>query len=662
VGLLLGLLRLAPTHAAAGESPAAATPMEITICDGPTETTRALARMKLFKQVGATSVQTYIYWKDIETAPGKFTWDLWDQYVTQLKASGLKWVPFVVAGPWYLTPEFARPKDKVTFARCLEHNQESLVPSIWDPAFKKNIETYLQAFADHFLPTGAFESINLGITGDYGEAIFQVSGNWPGSYHTHPGMWCGDRYAVADFQRHCREFYANDLARLNIEWHTCYGDFAEIKPFNRQHAPSMPAWVFMVRWYRDSMTAYADWWLATARRIFKTTPLYLCTGGSMAVEHGSDFSAQVKTAARYQAGVRITNEASSLPANVYLTRLVASSARFYKGFCGFEPAATVTPIGTLGRLYNAHASGARQLFVYSGNILDGDQLNSAGLLLERHRSSMVQTHPQNEIAVLYGTTNWIIERLEEDLFYRLRDGFEYDFVDERMALDGALDHYKVLVVNNLRWIPRPVVARIHEWVKQGGTLLTLNTRAMDLDEQTAPWDDLVGFTSGTQETYSLSLEKMRRLDAKILPSFEKANEWIVGTAMKGLTSDSTVLLRMGEPAGGTNAWRRPVGKGLVLGYWGPGNLATAEGDWNALPPLICLFLKDALRHVAAEGRIAGVPGRTWEAGPPVYFTPLQGGRLVAFNPDPGATRAFEWRKQTYQVPPQSISHLGPITQ
>ncbi|MFA5058697.1 MAG: hypothetical protein WC485_11330, partial [Opitutaceae bacterium] len=405
--LLVALCLLHPCAAARAE--AAPQPMEITLLDS--DKAEALPRLKLYKEIGATSMQSYVFWRSVEKTSGNYDWSEYDQYVTALRANGLKWVPFVVAGPWYMTPDFARPAGQVTFLRCLEHGLDSKIPSIWCPEFRKSIETYLQAFADHYLATGMLESVNLGISGDYGEAIFPVIGNWPGAYHSHSGMWCGDPLAVADLQKHCREAYDNRIERLNADWQTCYHDFAEIRPFNRQHAPSLRAWDFLVRWYRDSMTAYADWWLATARRIFKDTPLYLCTGGDMTVEHGSDFSAQTKAAARHGAGVRITNEGSSLAANVYLTRLVDSAARFYGGYCGHEPASAVTPVGSLGRLFNAHTSGARQLFVYSSNLLDGGKPNEAVPLLRTYREYMVQSRPAAEVAVFYGTTNWNFERL-----------------------------------------------------------------------------------------------------------------------------------------------------------------------------------------------------------------------------------------------------------
>jgi hypothetical protein len=666
--MLLFLCGLA--HGATGQMDSARPPMEITFGDWEVlDAAQALPRLKLFKEMGATSTQSYIFWNNIEKSPGNYDWSVYDQYVAALRASGLKWVPFVVAGPWNLTPIFARPADKVVFARCLEHNLDSKIPSIWCPEFRQNIETYLQAFADHYLPTGMLESVNLGITGDYGEAIYQVIGNWPGSYHSHQGMWCGDPLAEADLQKHCREAYGNQIGRLNEDWQTHYRDFAGIRPFNRQHAPSLRAWVFMLRWYRDSMTEYADWWMATARRIFKDTPLYLCTGGDMTAEHGSDFSAQAKVAARHGAGIRVTNEGSSLAANVYLTRLVSSATRFYGGFAGNEPASSVTPVGSLGRLFNAHTSGARQFYLYAGNILDGKTPNEAWTLLRAHGEYMRQAEPAAEVAVFYGTTNWAIERLEPDLFYRLRDGLDYDFVDERMALDGALDRYKVLLVYNVQWIPEPVVRRIREWVERGGALVTLVSRAKGLDEKTAPWDELIGLQPDAEETVGFA-SGMRVLAPDVLPSFKEAGHWITPSGMNRQTADCRILMRMGDslggggdpglfgegpPLSGANAWLRPMGKGVVLAYWGSAGLATKEGDWNELPPLPFYFITDAIQHLVREGKLSGAPGTLWRSGQdPVYFSRMADGRIVAFNPDPKRPAKLSLDGKEFELAPQSI--------
>ncbi len=69
------------------------------------------------------------------------------------------------------------------------------------------------------------------------------------------------------------------------------------------------------------------------------------------------------------AGIRITNEGSDYANNFTLTREVATATRAYGTFCGFEPASGVDATGNVARIHNAAASGARQLHVYTDNVL-----------------------------------------------------------------------------------------------------------------------------------------------------------------------------------------------------------------------------------------------------------------------------------------------------
>jgi len=159
------------------------------------------ARLDLLRSLGVTSIQSYIFWNKVEKAPGVLDWSEYDADALLFKRHGLKWVPFVIVGPWYVTPEFVRRDPKMVMLRCLEHDRDSAIPSIWCPRLRDYVRDYLRKFSDHYMPMGVIESVNVGISGDYGEAIYSVWGSWPGEYHSHPGYWCGDALAVADFRR-----------------------------------------------------------------------------------------------------------------------------------------------------------------------------------------------------------------------------------------------------------------------------------------------------------------------------------------------------------------------------------------------------------------------------------------------------------------------------
>jgi len=202
---------------------------------------------------GVSSVQTYVRWRGLEPQSGTWSYDVFDRDLECLSQYGLKWVPFLIAGPWYATPEWFQTSGESVFAQCLEHGQETKTQSLWNPYFRSYVESFLRTFHEHYNDMRSLESIILGVTGDYGEAIYPVVGNWPGAYHSHPGLWCGDRYAVAAFRAYLRKQHGS-LTALNRYWGSHFRDWNQVHPFQREAAYSDHAWLDMVDWYRSSMT------------------------------------------------------------------------------------------------------------------------------------------------------------------------------------------------------------------------------------------------------------------------------------------------------------------------------------------------------------------------------------------------------------------------
>jgi hypothetical protein len=56
----------------------------------------------------------------------------------------------------------------------------------------------------------------------------------------------------------------------------------------------------------------------------------------------------------------------------------------------------------------------------------------------------------------------------------LRDALDFDLVDESMIRDGALAHYKVLVILDGKVIEREDIAGILAWVRAGGIIVACN--------------------------------------------------------------------------------------------------------------------------------------------------------------------------------------------
>lgn len=621
----------------AGRAPSAGLPLQVTVCSVSHADKDAGARLDLLKSLGVTSIQTYIFWNKVEKTPGAYDWSEYDADVALFKEHGLKWVPFLIAGPWYVTPEFVRRDPAMVFFRCLEHGRESGIPSLWSPRLRERVRDYLGAFAARYRPQGVLESVNLGVSGDYGEAIYPVLGNWPGEYHSHPGYWCGDRLAAADFRREIRALYGDDLAALNRAWRSAYASFDDVVPFLPAQAPSERAFQEFLRWYRGAMTGWSDFWLGAAREVFPEEDLYLCTGGDMAPEHGSDFSAQAKTASARGGFLRITNEASSFPMNVRLTRLVGTAGRFYGAGFGHEPASAVSPVGTLGRLFNAVTSGARQLFLYNTPELMRDKegrpaAGEAGLFLREYAAFRTVRSPRVDVALYHpnpSSRQTGRDRQDwSDMASVLRRLVDLDFLDDRLILDGALDRSSVLVLAVTEVMDAPVLDAVRRWVEAGGVLFVLDCRPADWDGRTAAFDALTGFTPETDEIRGITEMTVER--PRLLPSIAARSGLFLTRAFTGLAADIQPLLSMRHAPQGKGAWRRRIGRGAVFAYFGPMDLRREEQDWMEAHNLPLRFLQDGLRAAVASGTLAREPAGLNPTEPDLFLAETDDG-LWALN-------------------------------
>jgi hypothetical protein len=640
-------------------APVFSQPLEVTVCSVSHTDKDADERLELFKQIGVTSIQTYIYWDKVEKERGVMDWSEYDADAALFKKHGLKWIPFVIAGPWYVTPEFARQDPDIVMLRCLEHGRESAIPSLWSPRLREYVREYLKKFAEHYLPQGVLESVNLGITGDYGEAIYSVVGNWPGEYHSHGGFWCGDALAAADFRRAMKESYGGDIAALNQAWKSNHKSFEEVTPFLPAKPPSARARLEFLRWYRDSMTEYADFWLESARGFFPGTEIYLCTGGDMAPEHGSDFSAQAEVASKYGAGIRITNEASSFPQNFALTRLVGSACRFYGAYFGHEPASAVTPIGMLGRMFNAVTSGARQLFLYNTPELVSEQggklsLGEGGLFHLQYKDWQKTTVPVIDVGLLYPTssdTHLIREYgTFRDLAAEVRRLVDYDLLDERLIQEDALAKVRILVMAGADILEAATLDKIATWVSAGGLLFILESRPQDWDGANNSFDALLGFAPGSDEIRGIT--EMTVDEAERLPSLASLPPVFVSRAFTGLASDIEPYLSMRYAAKGRVAWRRRVGEGYIYAYFGPMDLKQREDSWMVAHNIPFRFLKDGIEDCARRGLLNKIPQSLNLNVLDVYLVETTEG-LLALNMCDQA-RTFETGSGRVDIPGRSL--------
>ncbi len=633
--------------------------MEITFCCGlPDDDAQARELLALYERMGATSVQSYVEWKRIEPEHGRFDWSFYDREVRLIQEFGLKWVPFIILGPWYITPAWFQESPDSHFAKCLEHHAESHVQSIWNPALPAHVERVMKAFADHYLGTHVLESVLLGISGDYGEAIYQAVGNWPLDYHTHCGYWCGDDYAVADYRKWLQNRFGT-LDELNRRWSSAYDGWT-MMPFTREQAPSRRAWLDQMHWYRDTMTAWAGRWMDIAQASFPGVELYLCTGGDGTPAHGSDFSAQCKLAAARGAGVRITNEGSDYLFNFIITRLVASASRHYGAFFGFEPASTVDERGTVARIYNAVASGARQLHEYAFNFYDPEKRQARQTVLDRyqaHAEYLKDGKPRVDVAVFLPLSDFTCHevgfssRLIAGARW-LRDIVDFDFVDEHMIVDGALDHVRYLIVLDGEIADASALEALESWVQRGGVLVSWRMF------KTVEGDDAVcrrvfGLTEQGEEL--TGIQDLRMVEPAFLEHFSAVPHPVTAHSYRGLAPTARPLAVLQKDATAA-VWLNRHGDGCGVFFAGPVEQDTdLSFTWMGEQHMYLHLIRDCLFNLSRVCEGWQDLARHDDTLDQVYVTDL-GDRLLYLNySEQPAEKATPWG--TPGIPPFSIRSM-----
>ena len=435
----------------------------------------------LARVLGFTSIESYVTWKRLEPErEGEFNFSYYDAITEKLACYGLKWFPLLIVGSAYALPDWFADSDENIGFECIEHGMTNAVQSIWSPCHKRHVTRFLQAFGEHYEPMGVLEGVRLGPSGNYGESQYPAGGNWGfkgEKMHIHIGWWAGDRYGREDFRRYLREKY-DTVGALNAAWDADYTDFGDVEPSLPQTMQSKRQRLDFTAWYTDSMSEWCAWWAEEARKAMPNTAIYQCAGGWGFRETGTDYVAQTKDMKPINGGVRLTNEVDSFDENVYVTRLAATAARLYGVRLGYEPAASHTARGAVGRIFNTVATNGDHLFTYHPNIVNHP------LSIEKWLAHVplfdVRQEPFVEVAMHYPETS---NQLDDSTFRHLyawgfyprareaRRVVDADFLDETLIREGFLDRYKVLVFGWGAFIEADVIEPIDAWLRAGGVII-----------------------------------------------------------------------------------------------------------------------------------------------------------------------------------------------
>jgi hypothetical protein len=435
--------------------------------------------LPLVRALGFNGVETYVRWGSVERKRGEYDWSYYDAILGEIEKHGLQWFPMLLAGSGYALPAWLYDSTNNVGFKCLEHGIVHDTQTIFHPFQTEYASRFIAEFGKHYRDRKSLLGIRLGPSGDYGEAQYPAKG--PGykfrEGHTHIGYWAADDYAQAAFREHLKKQY-QDVARLNTAWDDRFASFDEIRTFLPDTAVSPRKRLDFANWYMGAMSDWCEQWAIWARAALPDTVIHQSSGGWGPVEIGTDYSFQARSMAKVHGGMRLTNEGDDYPDNFTITRMASSAARFYGIPVGYEPGGFGSKRGVMARLFNAVTTDAVHLFYYLGNLTANDQAVDAWLkyspLLDQ------RAKPAIDVAAFYPDT--ALKLNDELLRYRwastfftvgraMREQVDFDYASEQMILDGALDRYKVLLFLWGAVTEKPVLQRLDQWVRNGGTLV-----------------------------------------------------------------------------------------------------------------------------------------------------------------------------------------------
>lgn len=436
-------------------------------------------QLPLVRAMGFNGVETYVRWGWVERKPGVYDWRYYDAILNEIERHGLQWFPMLLAGSGYALPAWLYESTNNVGFKCLEHGIVHDTQSIFHPFQTEYASRFIAEFGKHYGDRKSLLGIRLGPSGDYGEAQYPAKGPGYGfrQGHTHIGYWAGDDFAQADFRDHLEKKYG-DVSRLNAAWDGSYEGFGQINTFLPETAVTRRKRLDFADWYMGAMSEWCEQWALWSRQALPHTVVHQSSGGWGPVQIGTDYSRQARSMAKIHGGLRLTNEGDDFPDNFTITRMASSAARFYDIPLGYEPGGFGSKRGVMARLFNAVTTGAVHLFYYLGNLTANDQALEAWLKYSPFLDQRAK--PVIDVAAFYPDTAL---KLDDELVrYRwastfftvgrtLREEVDFDYASEQMILDGALDRYQVLLFLWGAITEKPVLERMDQWVRRGGTLV-----------------------------------------------------------------------------------------------------------------------------------------------------------------------------------------------
>ncbi len=427
-----------------------------------------LPKFPEFQQLGIQGVEINISWIGVEREENKWDWSFFDQTVADIKAHGMD----INAQMWLMfPPRWVVDSGRGTLMRSVNDNEEVYNLSVWDPATLEWYVRFYKNLSAHY--DGVLENVYLCITGDWGEGDYATGGA-----HTLIDMrtagsryWCNDSYAQADFRQRMMAKYGS-MDALNTAWGTAFAVPDDIA------FPSSPAqkrhWLDFNRWYQQSLVRFSDELYQQVKPFFSKTHIGLKPGG--AAPPPLYFGQDTIGFARTFRDRNVRFQPASCDSRYFWAKWRASAYRFYHIPFSSEAGGAYAWEEDMGRLFNDIACGMDELYefpVHLEKYKDSILAASEHMTGEKPLCDVALFYPVSESLLVDPAKNTIPDSIENlsQVSEGLHRYIDYDVVEERMILDGALQQYRIAAMLAGTVVERDVLEKLAEWVRGGGILV-----------------------------------------------------------------------------------------------------------------------------------------------------------------------------------------------
>ena len=438
-------------------------------------------------------IETRAVWAEIEKEEGVLDFSAVRERVDKIRQAGIG----VGIFPWFQHPP-AWKKD-ATRLQCLEHGKESTLISLWDPELLKIYDRLYGALAAEF--RDEIDFLYVGVYGDYGEVFFPhgVTHYKFSPPHGHPGLYCGDVLARADWKNYLKAKYRT-LPALCTAWAEDVGSFDEnLMQFSEKD--NIAKRMDLAEWYTGALMHFCEEVCKIVRKYFPDTRAALPIGHRREpLEFGQIKSVVAKIAGKYNMAVRWTSVGeykTNFALSHICSRRLSSAAKFYGAGYGVEASLYLAKETASPVIFETLSNNASIMHNDPGNIM------RAGDVYRRFRAYDECYGFVCDTAVFYPIEAELCVRLDmkklkeiskghttydesdhdrcevsdlinlEEFFNAMgeyRKCRDYEICDSRMIDDGYLKTIQNLVILPQTWIPQKTAEKIKQFAQNGGNV------------------------------------------------------------------------------------------------------------------------------------------------------------------------------------------------